>query len=95
MEIRVVTCIFAGILLVSPIVGGQAAQKPPVEPAAEQGYLTAADGVDLFHRKFNILNTPNFVFPGASLGTAAFGVISSAAPSVTPHQFQFALKVRF
>ena len=44
---------------------------------------------------FNISNTANFAFPGATMGNGNFGVISSTAPNSNPRQFQFALKVLF
>jgi hypothetical protein len=40
---------------------------------------------------FNAFNTPQFAAPGASLNTAAFGVISGTA--VAPRQIQMALKL--
>ncbi len=42
---------------------------------------------------YNITNTPSFANPGASFGTAAFGVVSGIIG--TPRQQQFALKLLF
>jgi hypothetical protein len=41
---------------------------------------------------FNLTNTPYFATPGEGLGSAAFGVISSAS---NERQFQLSLKVVF
>jgi hypothetical protein len=44
---------------------------------------------------FNLTNTPAFNFPGATVGTATFGVISSTLPGTDARQIQFALKLNF
>lgn len=44
---------------------------------------------------FNLTNTPNFAQPNATVGTAAFGTISSTRTGSTPRQLQFALKLMF
>ncbi len=42
---------------------------------------------------YNVSNTPSFSQPNNSLGTAGFGTISSALPTVGPRSFQFELKL--
>lgn len=42
---------------------------------------------------YNITNTPQFGFPGNSVGTQSFGVVSSTANS--PRDMQFAFKLKF
>jgi len=44
---------------------------------------------------FNLTNTPNFATPGATVGTASFGTISSTRVGSTPRQLQFALRLAF
>jgi hypothetical protein len=44
---------------------------------------------------FNVLNTAQFIYPTASLGNAAMGVISSTANSYNPRILQFAARVKF
>jgi hypothetical protein len=52
------------------------------------------DGVLAFRMEFyNALNHPQFANPGATLGTAGFGVITQ--PAVAPRLIQFALKYLF
>jgi hypothetical protein len=76
MEIADVTCMFAGIFLAPPTIGGQTVQKPPLELAVEQGYLTGADGVRLVYRKLG--SGSDFVVflhggPGASYQLTSLG----------------------
>lgn len=44
---------------------------------------------------FNLTNTPSFAQPGATLGTAGFGKISSTNAISTPRELQFALRLEF
>lgn len=48
--------------------------------------------LDFRTEAFNLMNTPAFGFPGATVGTPQFGVISSASDG---RQIQFALKLGF
>ena len=43
---------------------------------------------------FNLTNTPRFIAPNSSFGTAAFGTINSTG-SASPRQIQFGLKLLF
>jgi hypothetical protein len=51
--------------------------------------------LDFRAEAFNLMNTPAFSFPGATVGTAQFGVISSTLPGTDARQIQFALKLYF
>ena len=51
--------------------------------------------LDFRAEAFNLMNTPAFGFPGATVGTPAFGVISSTLPGADARQVQFALKLNF
>ena len=51
--------------------------------------------VDFRAEAFNLMNTPAFGFPGATVGTAAMGVISATLPGTDARQVQFALKMSF
>lgn len=51
--------------------------------------------LDFRAEAFNLMNTPAFGFPGATVGTPAFGVISSTLPGTDGRQIQFALKLNF
>jgi hypothetical protein len=51
--------------------------------------------LDFRAEAFNLMNTPAFNHPGATIGTAAFGVISSTLPGTDARQVQFALKLGF
>ena len=51
--------------------------------------------LDFRTEAFNLMNTPAFSFPGATIGTAAYGVISSTLPGTDARQVQFALKLYF
>ena len=44
---------------------------------------------------FNLTNTANFANPSGTLGTAAYGTISSLQSLATPRQLQLALKLLF
>jgi len=44
---------------------------------------------------FNLLNTPNFGNPAATLGSSTFGTISSTRGASTPRDLQFALRFSF
>ena len=54
--------------------------------------ITERIRLDFRTEAFNLTNTPAFGFPGATLGTAQMGVISSASDG---RQIQFALKLSF
>jgi hypothetical protein len=51
--------------------------------------------LDFRAEAFNLMNTPAFSFPGATVGTPAFGVISATLPGTDARQVQFALKLSF
>jgi hypothetical protein len=51
--------------------------------------------LDFRAEAFNLMNTPAFSFPGATVGTAQYGVISSTLPGTDARQIQFALKLNF
>lgn len=51
--------------------------------------------LDFRAEAFNIANTPAFGYPGATVGTAAFGVVSSTISPTAGRQIQFALKLIF
>lgn len=51
--------------------------------------------LDFRAEAFNLMNTPAFGFPGATVGTPAFGVISSTLPGTDGRQVQFALKLYY
>ncbi len=51
--------------------------------------------LDFRAEAFNLMNTPAFGFPGATVGTPAFGVISSTLPGTDARQVQLALKLNF
>jgi hypothetical protein len=51
--------------------------------------------LDFRAEAFNLTNTPAFGFPGATVGTPAFGVISSTLPGTDARQMQFGLKLNF
>jgi hypothetical protein len=51
--------------------------------------------LDFRAEAFNLMNTPAFGFPGATVGTGAFGVISATLPGTDARQVQFALKMSF
>lgn len=44
---------------------------------------------------YNLTNTPNFSQPNVTLGTPAFGTISSTRTGSTPRQLQFSLRLMF
>jgi hypothetical protein len=51
--------------------------------------------LDFRAEAFNLTNTPAFGFPGATVGTPQFGVISSTLSGTDARQIQFALKLNF
>jgi hypothetical protein len=51
--------------------------------------------LDFRAEAFNIMNTPAFNFPGATVGTPNYGLISSTLPGTDARQIQFALKLHF
>jgi hypothetical protein len=51
--------------------------------------------LDFRAEAFNLMNTPAFNFPGATVGTPTFGVISSTLPGTDARQIQLALKLNF
>jgi hypothetical protein len=51
--------------------------------------------LDFRTEAFNLMNTPAFNFPGATVGTPAYGLISSTLPGTDARQVQFALKLNF
>ncbi len=51
--------------------------------------------LDFRTEAFNLMNTPAFSFPGATVGTTSFGVISSTLPGTDARLIQFALKLCF
>ncbi len=44
---------------------------------------------------FNVMNTAQFAFPNASLGNAAFGIISATNNAYNPRILQFAVRFKF
>jgi hypothetical protein len=58
-------------------------------------YVTEGVRLDFRAEAFNLMNTPAFGFPGATVGTSQFGVISSTLPGTDARQIQFALKLNF
>ena len=74
------------------------AQRPKISGA---GQLRLSSFEELLcHRRcpagfraeaFNLTNTPAFGFPGATVGTSQFDVISSTLPGTDARQIQFAL----
>jgi hypothetical protein len=56
-------------------------------PVGEQDYL------EFRAEAFNVLNHANYDYPGSSVGTASFGVISSQR--LPARQIQFGLKFNF
>jgi hypothetical protein len=61
--------------------------------AVQKSFLVREPVSLLFRAEvFNLTNTPYFFTPGEGLGTAAFGVISSATGE---RQVQFSLKLLF
>jgi hypothetical protein len=57
--------------------------------------ITESIRLDFRAEAFNLTNTPAFSFPGATVGTAQFGVIGSTLPGTDARQIQFALKLSF
>jgi hypothetical protein len=51
--------------------------------------------LDFRAEAFNLMNTPAFNFPGATVGTPQFAVVSSTLPGTDARQVQFALKFYF
>ena len=54
-------------------------------------YVTEGVRVDFRAEAFNLTNTPAFGFPGATVETSQFAVISSTLPGTDARQVQFAL----
>jgi hypothetical protein len=57
--------------------------------------ITESMRLDFRAEAFNLTNTPAFSFPGGTVGTSAYGVISSTLPGTDARQLQFALKFNF
>jgi hypothetical protein len=62
---------------------------------AKNFHLTETVRLDFRAEAFNLTNTPSFGFPGATVGTAQFGVISATLPGADGRQVQFGLKLNF
>jgi len=62
---------------------------------AKNFYLTERARLDFRAEAFNLLNTPAFGFPGATIGTPQFGVISATLSGTDARVIQFALKMSF
>jgi hypothetical protein len=65
------------------------------QPGTKNFHLTDRARLDFRAEAFNLMNTPAFGFPGATVGTGAFGVISSTLSGTDARQLQFALKLNF
>ncbi|MBI3683159.1 MAG: carboxypeptidase regulatory-like domain-containing protein [Acidobacteria bacterium] len=62
---------------------------------AKNFHFTERVRLDFRAEAFNLMNTPAFGFPGATVGTPQFGVISSTSAGTDARQVQFALKLNF
>ncbi|NYF78891.1 TonB-dependent receptor [Granulicella arctica] len=57
--------------------------------------LTERFNLEFRTEAFNVMNTAQFAFPTASLGSSSFGTISSTANAYNPRILQFALRLKF
>ncbi|MEX2262559.1 MAG: hypothetical protein WD696_11445 [Bryobacteraceae bacterium] len=62
---------------------------------AKNFHFTERVRLDFRAEAFNLMNTPAFNFPGGTIGTSQFAVISSTLPGTDARQIQFALKLGF